>query len=1142
MTRFIALALLFICTSVSAFEPPSGSGVINAKLAPYNAVGDGITDDTQAISAALNAARVPNSAGKIVYLPPGTYRITDTLAFPDARITLMGAGRDTTRIKLDGNLSAFQNQATPRAALSTRNSGGFSANQFRVYVNDLSVEVGAGNPGAIGLLLHVNNSGGVNHVAIRSLDPDRLGFIGLDIRGSDKGPGLVRNLQIVGFDTGVASAGTEYSMTFMDLSLSEQRVVGISNTWNLLQIEGLVSSNAVPVLRNNKATVNDFRWGSVAILDGVFSGGAAGTAAIENEAQLYLREVQASGYQALLRERGVLEAGLSATERVIPRVESLFGERSGSLNLPRPRALAPPSPAPASWASVATFGANGTDELDDAPAIQAAVDSGAQVVFFPSGRYILTEPIFLRSNVARLVGFESNIEAHPVLVKGPLFVLVAGTTAQVTLEQFALNDENALIVDAPRDLLLKHSSTGKVRVQQGRFFIEDVVGGPYETFAGSSSYLRQVNPENARIKIINRGNLFVLGLKTEKPGSVLQNLGGRAEIIGGLIYPVSALPINQPMLINDGGELSAMLGESAYVAAADHRVVVQEKRGGSTRRLFDSEIPGRVGFGLGAHLTMYSSGPEVALPALAAHYRLDAFSGAAVDDSSSNQRHGSQQNGEWISNGITARALRFNGADSLVELPTGFMSSAQGAVSLWMRASANPGEQGTLYYGTASSDPAADGFGPQDELLLSLDSQGRVNAFIEGGAQDILLRSAAGLADGQWHHVLFNWRRNGFVDLNVDGRRVDFIGPVVFNEFAFSQRMRLGAPAAASVRRFNGDLDEVRLYDSALTHGQALKLYFDELGATNYAPAVEAGRARVIQTASSQLQLSGEVNDDGQPAPPSLTTLWTQTQGPAQVSFDAPSSTIATATFPQSGDYVLRLTANDTLASASDEISIKVVPILASPWTARDIGLLELDGYTLDRGGNRDFDSFGVGVIGGNPASGADRFQQNFRSISTASNIDIVACVEAVPNASVGSLHGVMLRASGTSTSAANALLAVRGGNTLVYQNRAGSGGATSTITEIPVTLPVCLRIKRLSTNQAQASYSLNGLSWTQLPAATVNIGSTSATFSIASASGSDATRSRAIVSRACVAAAAVEPSTCMQAASDLIFRSGFEF
>lgn len=58
----------------------------NVKDAPFNAKGDGVTDDTAAIQAAIVAAKV----GGVVYLPGGKYKITSTLTLY-AGVTLQGA-------------------------------------------------------------------------------------------------------------------------------------------------------------------------------------------------------------------------------------------------------------------------------------------------------------------------------------------------------------------------------------------------------------------------------------------------------------------------------------------------------------------------------------------------------------------------------------------------------------------------------------------------------------------------------------------------------------------------------------------------------------------------------------------------------------------------------------------------------------------------------------------------------------------------------------------------------------------------------------------------------------------------------------------------------------------------------------------
>lgn len=70
------------------------TAIYNAK-ASYGAVGDGVTDDTAAIQAAITACI--NGGGGIVYLAPGTYKITAALDFSALKgtnrgATLMGAG------------------------------------------------------------------------------------------------------------------------------------------------------------------------------------------------------------------------------------------------------------------------------------------------------------------------------------------------------------------------------------------------------------------------------------------------------------------------------------------------------------------------------------------------------------------------------------------------------------------------------------------------------------------------------------------------------------------------------------------------------------------------------------------------------------------------------------------------------------------------------------------------------------------------------------------------------------------------------------------------------------------------------------------------------------------------------------------
>ncbi len=276
------------------------NAVVNVKTT-CGARGDGTTDDTTAIQACISAGLGMDSSvipRKTLFFPKGTYLISNTLYWKLANgdwstsLTLQGENRDQTIIKLENSAPGFNDAANPRAVLFTASqnssaSDGSGNQAFNNFIFDLTVDVGQGNPGAVGIDYLANNRGAIRNVVVQA--PAGSGQTGIAINRPWPGPCLLKDVRVVGFGVGIQVTQPEYSVTMDNIDLRDQRTTGLSNTDNEVSVENLTSTNAVP------AVVNTDPRGMMTLVGASLVGGSGTYPAVENQGEIYISRTHQPG-------------------------------------------------------------------------------------------------------------------------------------------------------------------------------------------------------------------------------------------------------------------------------------------------------------------------------------------------------------------------------------------------------------------------------------------------------------------------------------------------------------------------------------------------------------------------------------------------------------------------------------------------------------------------------------------------------------------------------------------------------------------------------------------------------------------------------------------------------------------------------
>jgi hypothetical protein len=611
---------------------PASAGLINVKTS-YGAVGDGVADDWWAIQRAIS-----DSLGNqtLIYLPAGTYRISKPIFWrkfnsdqtPNTGATnsgwgawvgLKGEQRDATVIRFDNNAftaapSYTSGNFTPNAVIYTA-----SADDSNVYDNvtgpgnqafynsvfDLTVNTGSGNTGAVGIDYQVSNFGEIRNVTVRS--EDGAGNTGIRMDRKDNGPGLVTNVSILGYQTGLSMSGSVDAVTIKGLTMVGQGTVGISTGSATIAVRQLTSVNSVKAFDVGSQ-------GHLTLVDSALTGGASGSTAITSTTQgLLVRDVSVSGYGTSISST----VGGTTTTRTgnVSQFSSTadiarFTPASNSRRVTPQEAVRYSDADTSNWVFAANVSGDDTASIQNA--LNTAVAQGKDTIYLSNSAYELRDTIVIPNGIRRIVGFYTAFNAGGTNFDNassprPYFRVDATGANPVVIERVRLNSsasgkDGAYGVqhNGSAPLVLKlamlegDKGVYKAGLSAGALFTESAVGSGWQFRSGQNAYLVQLNTEGKNEHVTAPGaNLYILGMKTEDSGRVINMTGnGRLELLGGFFYGSGTQPNSTNAAITLVDSLATLSFRTvAFDPAKDFPVYVSEKRGTDTRTLLRTVAP-----------------------------------------------------------------------------------------------------------------------------------------------------------------------------------------------------------------------------------------------------------------------------------------------------------------------------------------------------------------------------------------------------------------------------------------------------------------------------------------------------------------------------------------------------------------------
>jgi hypothetical protein len=231
--------------------------------------------------------------------------------------------------------------------------------------------------------------------------------------------------------------------------------------------------------------------------------------------------------------------------------------------------------------------------------LQELLNSGKSTIYFSFDKYLsYNETVFkVPATVKHIIGFSSivNMNVNGKNGGGIKFVVEENSSDPLIIEQFGYG------------IKVEHNSPRTVAIKQGQYqytsnanagelFLEDVNIEPMTIQPNQNVWARQLNNEYGGTKILNNGgNFWVLGLKTERAGTVIESVNNaKTELLGGVIQPAagkfSAEDKQKPAFVSKDSSTSLSFRTHTYDPADYYDIQVEETRNGNKQQKLTSQM------------------------------------------------------------------------------------------------------------------------------------------------------------------------------------------------------------------------------------------------------------------------------------------------------------------------------------------------------------------------------------------------------------------------------------------------------------------------------------------------------------------------------------------------------------------------